>query len=227
MIPDTQKKKTTSGSISDSIVHIAGSNKLQNELLVLFLESKAGLKCTYGSKLSLDSVIDNEACQTRLLMLDCFGADLDDLWSRFEIAGNSNLSRFFIALFNIEPDKGFERDAMDRGVRGVFCNTVPLNIFSKGITAILNGELWYSRDTLSKYLLEQRRPADLPGKNAVALTFREKEILIMIASGAGNKEIADDLCISLHTVKTHIYNIYKKINVPNRFQATLWAAKYL
>ena len=59
------------------------------------------------------------------------------------------------------------------------------------------------------------------------LTSRQTEILALVAVGATNEQIADKLCISPQTVKSHLYNIFKKINVPNRVQAALWAAKHL
>jgi LuxR family transcriptional regulator of csgAB operon len=59
------------------------------------------------------------------------------------------------------------------------------------------------------------------------LTPRQIQILAQVAVGATNDEIADKLYLSPHTVKTHLYNIFKKINVPNRMQASLWAAKNL
>ena len=119
--------------------------------------------------------------------------------------------------------------AMDYGIQGVFYdNDLPKSI-PKGIAAILNGDLWYSRKTMTKFLLEPKSLANSPEKKYAddLLTSREKEVLTLIASGHISREIADTLCISSHTVKTHIYNIYSKINVTNRLQATLWAAKYL
>jgi LuxR family transcriptional regulator of csgAB operon len=62
---------------------------------------------------------------------------------------------------------------------------------------------------------------------AANLTPRKLEILALISTGYTNDEIAEKLLISPHTVKTHLYNIFKKIKVPNRLQAALWAAKNL
>jgi DNA-binding NarL/FixJ family response regulator len=74
----------------------------------------------------------------------------------------------------------------------------------------------------------EKRGKDVPAKKDKALlTSREIEILAMISLGNKNEAIAEKLFISQNTVKTHIYNIFKKIDVPNRLQASLWAAKNL
>jgi DNA-binding NarL/FixJ family response regulator len=53
------------------------------------------------------------------------------------------------------------------------------------------------------------------------LTQREREILAHAAIGRSNKEIADDLCVSLDTVKTHLHHIYRKLSVHGRVEAVL------
>jgi DNA-binding CsgD family transcriptional regulator len=55
------------------------------------------------------------------------------------------------------------------------------------------------------------------------LTPREAEVLALIATGMTNMEIAKQLFISPHTVKNHVTNIYKKLQVEDRTQIALWA----
>ncbi|WP_270561997.1 LuxR C-terminal-related transcriptional regulator [Citrobacter portucalensis] len=59
--------------------------------------------------------------------------------------------------------------------------------------------------------------------NAEMLTEREYEVLAELAKGASNMDIARAFFISENTVRTHIYNIFKKISVSNRTQAACWA----
>lgn len=209
----------------ETVVYIVGQNKLQNRLLALFLETETGLKCTCGPMPELTNIGDKEVAQACLVMLDCMGSDRVKLQTILRMQPDSTTSHCPIVLFNVEPDDEIEKEAVDSGVRGIFYDSKPPDCFPKGILAVLNGELWYSREALSKCALEASSHVKLPAGSATALTSREKEILTKIASGAGNKEIADNLCISTYTVKTHIYNIYKKINVTNRLQAMLWLSK--
>jgi DNA-binding NarL/FixJ family response regulator len=66
-----------------------------------------------------------------------------------------------------------------------------------------------------------------PALTHPALTRREREVLVGLACGARDEEIAENLGLSLAEVKAHIELIYKKLNAPNRLQAVLWAAEYL
>lgn len=58
------------------------------------------------------------------------------------------------------------------------------------------------------------------------LTNRENEILLLIAEGKSNQEIADELFITLKTVKTHVSNILSKLDVQDRTQAAIYAFKH-
>lgn len=222
-------KKVDLGSIPNASLNIVGRNMLQNELLLSFLKEETGLKgvCSPDLK-SIPASDENESSIPQLFILDCKHVDMKNLWANIHEWNCSHDFPCIFVLCNAIADSVFEKKAMDNGVQGIFYNNDPLPLIAKGICAVLKGDLWYSRKALTNCLMEAKSLADgLTHPDVSRLTFKEREILARIASGYSSKAIADELSISLNTVKTHIYNIYKKINVHNRLQASLWATKYL
>ena len=171
---------------------------------------------------------ENGSTLPQFLLVDCKDIDRENLWAEIESWKSSIPSQCFVALCNVDPKMKIEKSAINNTIQGLFFKDDPPDVINKGISAILNGDLWYSRKTLAKHILNPSLSMNsLNHATSCNLTIREIEILSLIASGKSNKALADDLCISFHTVKTHIYNIYKKINVNNRFQAMLWVTRYL
>ena len=80
---------------------------------------------------------------------------------------------------------------------------------------------------MAKSIMKDGDKPGLQKQGNTILTPREVEILSMIATGLSNQQVADQLRVSHHTVKRHLHNIFKKINVPNRLQAALWSARNL
>jgi LuxR family transcriptional regulator, positive regulator of biofilm formation len=212
-------------NVASARIYIIGPNPLQNELLAWYLDSEEDLACSHGGEWDWTTAQDAIA-GVELLMWDCHYIDESQLWNGLESINNSSSKALFVALFNVTPNQDFTRKAMARQVRGIFYRGESIKMLGKGIQTILKGELWYSREALSNFVLKPKMPDILPEEFARVLTIREREILSRIAGGASNQEIADELFISLHTVKSHIYNIYKKIGVPNRLQAALWFKKH-
>jgi DNA-binding NarL/FixJ family response regulator len=229
-MPSKKKsKKVGSGSMPDAFINIVGQNMLQNELLLSFLETETGLngKC-FPDLESIPAFAADAQKIAQLFILDSKNVDMKNLWVNIREWNRLHSPPCFFVLCNAKADSAFEKKAMDSGVKGIFYNNDPLSLIAKGICSVLRGDLWYSRKALNKYLKGSKSLEASSAHPVLSrLTFREREILACIASGYSSKAIADKLSLSYHTVKTHIYHIYKKINVHNRLQASLWAAKYL
>jgi DNA-binding CsgD family transcriptional regulator len=207
---------------AETRVCIIGRNNLQNYLLGSYIEEKTGLAC---SCLADMTAVPLEA--KPLVLYDCFSIEDSRLWISLESYLNRDIGKGYLALFNVDPELRLEKDAVARGVRGLFYRDESPDIMSKGVSAILNEELWYSRKTTTRLLLDNSSYARTIQVASFGLTTREKEILREIAAGASNTAIADKFNISAHTVKNHIYNIYRKIKVKSRLEAVLWVTEHL
>lgn len=230
LIPKSSDKETPAPSSEKAtFVFVVGNNMMQNELLLSFVKGETNIEGACIQNLNPGLLKSKEkATPSQFLIVDCKSVDMDNFWNNLDIWRNEMSCPCYATLYNVEAHHGIVKTALLRHLHGVFLKDEPLSLIPKGITTILSGRMWYKRSALEKMLLELTVFNDLiDNEVAIDLTPREKEILTLISSGNNNTRIAQELYISIHTVKTHIYNIFKKINVKNRFQAVLWAANHL
>jgi len=215
--------------LSTSSIYIIGTLNLQNEFLSYVINKEIGSKCSiYDRELNTFSDYqnsDNGDNNKNLILIDMEDQSFEEILMR--ITTNKTISNGLIALFNLNKSADVEKKALARNIRGFFYKEDAFEVFLKGIRSIFAGDIWVSRKTLLKVVFESFSEKKVAIEEKTALTSREIEILSLISMGSNNEEIADKMCISTNTVKTHLYNIFKKISVENRLQAALWAAANL
>ncbi len=207
-------------------VHLVARNSIQSRCFLDMLGEliPATLHDELDDALSLVCL---DAETRAALLIDVGYVDVDRVLD--DLADTHFPPTVYSALLNVRRDADWSTESVTHGVRGLFYEDDSVDLVIRGVQALLDGAVWISRQTLLQAAVQPHRERSTnggghPGED---LTRREKEILGLICVGATNQEIADKLFISTNTVKTHIYKIYKKIDVPNRMQAALWGAKNL
>jgi DNA-binding NarL/FixJ family response regulator len=205
-------------------VFVVGANKLQNELITSALQEATGLPCATVEDLPrIRPLLEGNEKSACLALYDCLGRDTKDCLA--DLGENGAGEDFMVGLFNLDRAEGMEKDALSCGVRGFFYRGEPFSLFVKGVMGIFEGEFWISRRLLSKWADQESRPSG--GMQQGLLSEPERQIISLMAGGASNKEIAEILCMSPHTVKKHLQKIFRKIHVHNKTEAVLWAGRYL
>jgi DNA-binding NarL/FixJ family response regulator len=118
--------------------------------------------------------------------------------------------------------------ALVNGIRGAIYRDEQLDRVLTALKTMMDGQLYYARPVMSELLDElllqklntnagQRHVTD-----SSLLTRQEKRIIQLVAEGSRNKEIADNLNISAHTVKAHMSSIFRKTQARNRVELLRW-----
>lgn len=129
-----------------------------------------------------------------------------------------------VLILTVHNELEYLLKAVDIGVDGYILKDSESSELKKAIQSICNGNN-YIQASLIPALNNRLVNRDIDRDKIDSLTSRELEVLIQVASGMSNKEIATNLDISERTVKNHISNIFKKIDVSDRTQAAVFAIK--
>ena len=129
-----------------------------------------------------------------------------------------------VLILTVHGEIEYLLKAVDIGVDGYILKDSESSELKKAINGVINGES-YIQPKLIPALNNRLVARDVDKDKIDLLTARELEVLIQVANGKFNKEIATSLNISERTVKNHISNIFKKIEVADRTQAAVFAIK--
>ncbi|RAI80782.1 DNA-binding response regulator [Macrococcoides caseolyticum subsp. hominis] len=126
-----------------------------------------------------------------------------------------------VMLTSFIEDKEVYR-ALDAGVDSYILKTSSAEEIRDAIIKTYQGESVFEKEVMMKMRARMNQKAELHDM----LTEREKEILLLIAKGYSNQEIADASHITIKTVKTHVSNILSKLEVQDRTQAVIYAFQH-
>ncbi len=124
-------------------------------------------------------------------------------------------------------------EAMKLGCCGILPKDVPVSLIEKSVLKVHAGEIWLDSNTTAAVMRKFATPGETasapPPSNGKApreraqLSQREREIIILIAQGYKNKEIAEKMFITEQTVKNHLHNVFDKLGVSDRLELALYA----
>ena len=203
-------------------VRLVTNRNPQSQLFVDYIHAQ--LDCQVSTMAPSDTIDDIESKQV-LVLLDV--DHVDETTVRRWLAQASENQGIILAAFNLRDEDHAAEIMIAQHLQGIFYRSDSLENICKGISKLFEGELWMSRPLMTRLISFYRRLHLNAYRPACGLTQREIEIIFLIGSGASNPEIASKLFVSEHTVKTHLYNIFRKIKVRNRIQAMNWAHKNL
>jgi DNA-binding NarL/FixJ family response regulator len=201
---------------------LADDHELFREGLAGLINSQTDLVVAGQASDGLEALTMARDLQPDLIVMDVKMPICDGLEATRLIRRERPEARIIILTVHDEDAKLFE--AVKAGACGYILKSTKSASFLQGVRAALVGDAVLPPRLAGRLLQEFARLANNPVVNNAALqcndlTPRESEVLRLIAAGATDKEIAQELSLSLHTVKSHVRNILGKLHAVNRRQA--------
>ncbi|MFB4169900.1 response regulator [Virgibacillus sp. JSM 102003] len=156
-----------------------------------------------------------------IILMDLVMKEMDGIEATTKIIEQWPEAKIIIVTSFLDDEKVYP--ALEAGATSYMLKTSKANEIAKAIRATYDGQSILEPEVTGKIMHRMReKPVDSPHEQ---LTDREMEILMLVAQGKTNQEIADQLFIALKTVKVHVSNVLGKLEVQDRTQAVIYAFK--
>ena len=155
-----------------------------------------------------------------LILMDLLMDDMDGVEATEQVKKDLPHMKVVMLTSYIEDNEVYR--ALDSGVDSYILKTTSASDIAEAIRKTYNSESVFEAEVLVKMRNRMKQRAEL----YEMLTEREMEILLLIAKGYSNQEIARASHITIKTVKTHVSNILSKLEVQDRTQAVIYAFQH-
>jgi DNA-binding NarL/FixJ family response regulator len=200
----------------------------------LFREGLAGIISTQPDMLvvgeagdGLEAIVKASQLKPDLILMDIQMPGCDGLEATQKI--KQEFPDIVIVMLTVRDEEENLFEAIKNGAQGYLLKNIRSKDMLEGLRGAMHGEAAISPILAGRMLEEFRRLSQAQPHAAIpdelaGLTLREVEVLSLVAQGRTDKEIAAQLSISLHTVKSHLRNILAKLQVNSRREAA-WLAR--
>lgn len=207
-------------------VMIVDDHSLIREGLTQILELEDDIKVIAQASNGRDAVDQAIILNPDIILMDINMPIQNGLSAIKDLKSKGCCSR--IIVLTIHEDREYLLEAINIGANGYVMKDAEANHLIDAIRNVYNGGKYIQPSMASDLIYAINRSPYRVVKerfNQTDLTPREIEVLLLIADGLNNKEIADELFISEKTVKNHVSNIFKKLDVADRTQAAIYVFK--
>jgi len=186
------------------------------------IESEEGIVVIDEASDGVEAVLKARSLNPDVILLDLQMPRKTGLEAIEEIKQENPTAKILVLTSYSDDEKVFA--AIKAGALGYLLKESSTQELIQAIRDVYHGESSLHPIIARKLIRELNRPSLLPPADE-PLTEREVEVLILVARGFPNQDIANSLFISERTVRTHVSNMLSKLHLANRTQAALYALK--
>lgn len=157
-----------------------------------------------------------------IILMDLVMPGVDGIEATKRIIAKWPEAKIIIVTSFIDDEKVYP--ALEAGAISYMLKTSKASEIANSIRDTYKGQTVLEPEVTDKLMAKLRKPKTQALHEE--LTSREREILLLMAKGKSNQEIADELFIAIKTVKTHVSNILSKLQVQDRTQAVIYAFQH-
>lgn len=206
-------------------VVVADDQLLVRTGLTMILNAQPGIEVVGEATDGHEAVAVARELRPDVCLFDIRMPGIDGVEATRRFAGpgvEDPLAVVVITTFDLDE---YVHGALKAGARGFLLKDAGPELLVQAIHAAAHGDALISPDITRRLLttLAGLPPASAPSQPIEPLTEREEEVLLTVARGRTNAEIAEELHITLSTVKTHVGALMNKLGARNRVEVAMWA----